>query len=283
MGLMLRDREDAPTRTSLDLGEFVGVIRSRMLLVLVTMIVGAGAAFLYTSAREPLYSATAVALVRPLLTSPVKPSDPVSTATEIRIATSAVVGDIARRELGSQLGTRRLLKQLSVDSQEGTDILEFSFSEKDPAVAQQGAQAFAEAYLLFKAQQADDAIAVLTGPLEERIAGIDEEIGRLNRALATLPAGSARWEDRFAQRAAQYALRLVAENERAPILALNTDPGEVIQPAFLPTSRVGPARRWVMGLGLVLGLLVGIGLAYLWSEAERMASRRARLSRERLG
>jgi uncharacterized protein involved in exopolysaccharide biosynthesis len=283
MGLMLRDREDVPTSTSLDLGEFVGVIRSRMLLVLVTMIVGAGAAFLYTSAREPLYSATAVVLVRPLLTSPVKPNDPVNTATEIRIATSAAVGDIARRALGSELGTRRLLKGLSVDSQESTDILEFSFSDRAAAVAQGGAQAFAEAYLTFKSQQAEQAIAVLTGPLEERIAVIDGEIKRLERSLATLPAGSPRWEERLAQRAAKYAQRLALQGELVPLLALNTDPGEVIEPAFLPTGRVGPARRWVVGLGLVLGLLVGIGLAYLWSEAERMASRRARLSRERLG
>ena len=136
-------------------------------------------------------------------------------------------------------------------------------------MAKVGAQAFADAYLLFKGQQAADALAGYTEPLSKQIAEIDLEIAGVNRALARLPSGSARWEERLDRRKALETQRLVLQNEIAPLISLNTDPGEVIRAASLSSSPSGLGRKRVLGLGAILGLLAGIGVAYVWNEADR--------------
>jgi capsular polysaccharide biosynthesis protein len=67
--------------------------------------------------------------------------------TEKQIAESTAVAEKAAEALGTNEAPEALLEDLSVSVPTNSLVLEITFADPDPARAQAGAQAFADAYL----------------------------------------------------------------------------------------------------------------------------------------
>jgi len=263
-----RELHPIPTEGTVDIREFMSKVgRHKWLILLVAASVTLLVA-IYSYSRPSVYESTAQFLVRPTLVQPLQsnPFDTVSMATEMQLVTSAQVADIARQTIGGNLSLQDALDGVSVTNPANTQILDISYSAHSPAEAQQGAQAFAEAYQTYKHDQAIDTIKTSSDTIRAQITTLDGEIAELNGRIAasTDPVDQ---QSLTEQRNSLDTVRLSQQNLLASTATLSSDPGQVVEDALRPTSPVSPKHKLDLALGLLLGLIAGVVLASLRDQA----------------
>jgi polysaccharide biosynthesis transport protein len=263
-----RELHPIPTEGTVDIREFMSKVgRHKWLILLVAASVTLLVA-IYSYSRPSVYESTAQFLVRPTLVQPLQsnPFDTVSMATEMQLVTSAQVADIARQTIGGNLSLQDALDGVSVTNPANTQILDISYSAHSPAEAQQGAQAFAEAYQTYKHDQAIDTIKTSSDTIRAQITTLDGEIAELNGRIAasTDPVDQ---QSLTEQRNSLDTVRLSQQNLLASTATLSSDPGQVVEDALRPTSPVSPKHKMDLALGLLLGLIAGVVLASLRDQA----------------
>ncbi|MDP8932126.1 MAG: polysaccharide biosynthesis tyrosine autokinase [Actinomycetota bacterium] len=217
----------------------VEVLRSRRRVVSRAVMLCVILAAVLSLAPEPLFEAKASVLVRPLGASTsagnLEAEEDASLPTEPAVMGSLVVAERVEQRLGS-LTTTQLLSRLSVEAGED-DVLILSFRDPYPGRARDGAQAFAEAYLEQRRDDAEQARSQLAAEIRSAI----------DRAAVELANEAVRAE------------RVEELNRRyAAVTAMSTDPGEVISPPTLPTSPVFPNHARNLALGVLIGALLGV-------------------------
>ena len=127
------------------------LFRRKWLILLVALPVVA-VSVLYSYSRTPQYTASVGILVRPALTSLTVGSrvPELNAQTESNLATSVAVATVAGELMDSTETPQQLLKHVSGNMVNGTQFLTISFTDSDPALAQQGATSFGDAYLQYK-------------------------------------------------------------------------------------------------------------------------------------
>lgn len=272
MTALSRPIDDLPAEGSIELRDLGEAIVRRKRLVLIVVVAVTLLAALYSYTRTPSYAATAQVLVRPTLTNPLEPVriDDISMQTEMRIATSSDVAELAREKMGTDDTATALLKHLEVTAPAETTVLEFTYADPDPRTAQRGAQAFAESYLEFKESEAVDSIGARTTTLEEHINRLDQDIADLDGQIAATVEGSPEWIDLRDERGRMDQARIAYENQLATIETLATDAGRVFDDAPLPGSPTHPDHRLDLILGVLLGLVLGVSVALV---SERLRDR----------
>lgn len=264
-----RNADEVPAEGTIDLREFFATMVRRKWLVLGVAVVVMSQTALYSYSRTPVFTSKADVLVRPTLTNPLDSYQPDRTnlQTEMRIATSATVASVALDLLESPSTLETLMSNVSVTAPDDAQILEISYSALDARGAQLGAQAFADAYLDFKTDQAIGSISGRTSALQTEIDKLDEEINGLNAKIADLERGAVNRTNLIEERRAVETTRLALRNQLATVSTLSSDPGQVIQPAQLPLSPSHPKHRLDLLLGALIGLIIGMGLA--WASERR--------------
>jgi polysaccharide biosynthesis transport protein len=246
----------------IDLREYLRVLRRRKWTIFLTTVVVTAAALAFSFRQTPIYASTAKLQVKPPVSSllqNVNVAALVSMDTEKALAASTSVADIAAQDLPNA----PVLGHLSVSVPTDSQILEITYSDPDPVTAQRTAQAFADAYLAFKQQQAIDTYTRVRS-------GIFDQIGKLQARLndARLAFNQA-VPDSTEQQKAQSDMDLLTgqiallRNQVGTLSVLDLDPGTIIQPADLPTSPASPNHVLNGLLGLFVGLGLGVGLAFL--------------------
>jgi succinoglycan biosynthesis transport protein ExoP len=248
---------------SLDLREFLQKVARRKWLVLAVVVIVASLAAAYSYSRPKVFSATATVLARPILVRPddSDPLDNLSMSTEAELVRSTGVARIARTIIGTPADIQDMLRHVSVATPENTQILQISFTDTAANDAQQGAQAFAEGYLQFKAAHALKAIAENSATIEDQIDELDSRIQDLDIEILTLPEGSPELSSAKSDREAQDAIREVLLVQLATANMSSSDPGEMVQDAERPSSPISPKHQVDLALGVLLGLAAGVALA----------------------
>ncbi|GIV00432.1 MAG: hypothetical protein KatS3mg014_2047 [Actinomycetota bacterium] len=252
---------------TLDLRAYLSVLRRRKWSVLLVTAVAVASALAFSFRQTPIYTSTAKVQVKPPTANQYLQNVPVASIvsmdTERQVAASTKVAELAAERLGTDRSTEDLLEHLDVSVPTNTQILEISFSDPDPATAQAGAQAFAQAYLDFKVQQATQAFASVEEALTAKIKQLQQQLATEQQKLAAAEPGSPQ------QAAAQAEIDVLTtriatyENRISDLGLIDLDPGEVIQPADLPRSPSSPNHVLNGGLAAALGLALGVGLAFL--------------------
>jgi uncharacterized protein involved in exopolysaccharide biosynthesis len=177
--------------------ELLAVLARRKWLILLVALPIIAASALYSYTRTPLYSSSAGILVRPTLTSLTSAAGPqeLEAQTEMNLATSVAVATVAQELMGSFVAPEQLLAQVSASMVNGTQYLTISFTDADAAAAQRGAEAFADAYLEYRQQYAEEVLqqqvaASNTQAQRDALNGITTDPGRVVDP-ATLPTSPA--------------------------------------------------------------------------------------------
>jgi polysaccharide biosynthesis transport protein len=249
---------------SIDLREYVAVLRRRRSLVVVVTLAVVLLAGAYSFTRTPVYTGHAAVLVEPPSDSTsARPDQLVSLDTEARIVKSAPVARIAERTLQFPVTINGLLERVNVAaSSPDALVLDIYFDDPSPHQAAAGANAFANAYLVYKTGLAESAAADKRTQIEARLAELESQLNALEHKISHAESGSASMEDYQAQRDTVNSQIGVLTTQLSTLYP-NTNPGEILLPADVPTSPSSPKHLLNLALGLFAGLFLGVAAAFV--------------------
>jgi polysaccharide biosynthesis transport protein len=160
--------------------------------------------------------------------------------TQIELASTSAVATHVLKAAGVHDRTAgALLGSLSISPEPNADILNFSVTDRDPALAARLANEYANQYTIFR-RQLDTA-------------SLDKALSDVSRRIDELKATGQ----------SSYARSLVGKAQQLQTLkALENSNAVVARPAD-GASKVQPTPKRYGVLGLALGLMLGIGLAFI--------------------
>jgi len=241
-------------------GQLLSLLRRYVPLLLLLAVLGAGAGVAAALVLPAPYKATATVLVSPLEGNPYSPDgrgdDLVNLQTEAQLVTTDRVAKIAGQKLGhAPEGT------IAVDVPPNTQVLNLTYTAKSSANARTGAQAFADAYLAYRQQRAQDVVNNQLAKLKNQADKVQRQLLKTNREMA---AATGAKRATLQQRVTAYTNQLGVIDEQAnDIGSTPISPGQVITPAGAPDGP-GQIRTAMFGAGgLIGGIVVGLAVVLL--------------------
>ena len=234
------------------LRDYLHVVRRRKWIILQAVVLVPLAALLFSLNQEKLYQAQAqVLLSSQNLAAQLTGTQVTGVSLQPdRIAQTqadvARVPELAQRVLGRVRGTgltpQAFLLASSVTTATNADILTLSVTNHDPALAQKLVNAYAVSYTVYRRQLDTASIA--------------RALSSVNARIRELVASGDR-------RSALYASLVERQQTLATMEALQTSNASVVQRADQATQ-VQPRPTRNTALGLILGIVLGVGLAYAY-------------------
>lgn len=262
-----------------DLRDYLQILRRRKFVIALSVAVVFAVALGVSYLQTPRYAAAAKLLLKPRTSQSVFANqsqgyvDPVrSVQTEIEVINTEPVQDIVRRKIGSAPGVRaRVVGQ--------TDLITVRAESTDAARAALIANTYAAAYIDFRRTQALDQFSAASEEIQTKITQLQQQIDSLSSTTANLPpcvsptttpdacsqrgAADATVAARRTTLLAQLGLFQQTLDQLAVDSTLASGSAQLVTPASTPAEPFEPTPRRNAVLGLVLGLLFGIGLAFL--------------------
>jgi capsular exopolysaccharide synthesis family protein len=257
-----------PQERPVQLQDYLAVLRNRKWSVIGLTLLVAAASVLYTFRQSPKYQSVAKVLVQPTVTDPSQlqtgqaPSKILDLETEAEVVRSTAVASIAKAKMESPLTDQQLLSHVFVSVPTDSQILNIAYTAADREAAQQGAGAFANAYLQFKTQEATDALESWSDRLQDQLTGLERQLGQLLGLLERRTPGTAGYISAQTQRNLTTRQIEDVRTKITTIAGINVNSGSVIGEPTLPSRQIGHQRAfWVAGV--LIGLVLGLGLAFL--------------------
>ncbi len=244
--------------------EYVSVIKRYRWMIIGIIGLMIAAALIFTFLQPPKYSTEAQVLVQPITVSADERADAdvLNLETEVLIATSPGVARIAANELGEP-DPLSLLRNLEVTVAQDADVLIFTYTGKEAKEVQQRAQAFADAYVVDRTDDAQDRLQTSVAAIQTVLDRLQDRLDLLNAQLATSPNPDQ--ETGVIDEINTLSQQLVFERTRMLQLASpeNVQAGQVLYEAQLPRSPSNPTLVNSGLIGLFVGLFLGLGFAFL--------------------
>ena len=239
------------------LAEYAVILRRRRWWIISTAVLAALASVLLSAREDAIYVSSSEVLVLPVRDATLQPVGQVDMGTEVRIAGSSIVANEAVRSAGARLDEEF---EVVAENPAETETLEFIATSTDPGVARAAADAYAQAYIDFRAESLLSSVASATDTLEGLIEDLNAQIAdateRLREAEGTA-AETARFE------ISTFVTNRTSLESQLNSLAVAADVrvAEIIEPASDPEASAAEPRA--VGVGFALGLLFGIGIAFV--------------------
>jgi capsular exopolysaccharide synthesis family protein len=239
--------EDSPEP---ELRDYLHILRRRKWIIVISVLVGVLLALFLSYLQTPIYQASARLLVQPDTgNDPFNPTsaqaiNPNQVQTEVQVVESRPVEDEVRRQLGAVPG-------VAVSPIGQTNVISVRARSTSPAHAAAVANAYANAYIGFKTSQ-----AVKT--LLDAAAQIQLQINDLQQQIAKAPP------DQVAALQTTLEAFKQRQSETTVDARLVSGGAQLVSPAVVPSTPVVPRTRRNVVIGVVVGALFGIGLAFLF-------------------
>lgn len=271
------------------LEDYISAVRRRSLLVLLCTFLGFALLTLFTLSRTDQFQGEARVLVNPTPIGSTNGQDvrPVLEREREVVASNAIATEAAQ-ELGLTISPRALLEDLEVTFVDDSDTLELAYISEDPELAANVVNAIATAYVDARQGLADEQDDSTIAQLNENITATQDQIAALNVQIADLnqertqsialaqdvtalsdQIGSLRTEVSSLNTLLRGFTSDLAD-ERLTI-STRTQTGEVSQFATVPDTPVGLSSNLLRAVGAVLGLGLGVALAFVLQRLDRTA------------
>jgi polysaccharide biosynthesis transport protein len=267
--------------TEPDLRDYLQVLRRRKAIIALSVAAVLAVALTASYSQTPLYAATAKLLLKPRSAEYVFSNNSGSQSevlsarsveTEIEVIKTEPVRELVRNKIGSA-------PAVQVRPVGQTDLVTIRAESTDPARASQVANAYASAYIDFRRKQAFDELSAASEEVQTKITDLQKQLENLNATLASAPVcvDTRTTADACTQRAnveANVTPRRTTLNNQLGLFqqrldqmqvdsALASGSAQLVTPAYAPLEPFAPTPRRNAVLAIVLGLLLGVGLAFL--------------------
>jgi polysaccharide biosynthesis transport protein len=245
----------------LNLRDFLRVLRRRKATIALTTLIVFGAALAYSLVQTPMYEATAEVIVQPrtsqqILTPSANQSGTDAKRaidTELTVLQSRTVADAVRKKLGR-------VPAMSANTAGETDVIAVNTRSTNAKQAAGDANAYARSYLDVRRKQSVDDLLSAGKDVQAKINDLQRQLDTLAVTPAATPNLDAQ-RNSLEQQQAYYRQQLDQLQVSAQIS--QSGGGQVVSQAVTPGSPVEPKLRRNAALALVLGLLLGVGLAFV--------------------
>jgi capsular exopolysaccharide synthesis family protein len=239
-----------------DLRGYLRVLRRRKWFAVVTTAVVVGGALGYSFHETPIYAATASVLVpqqqvTSVVNQPNSQNIPAAQTSQRALADAQVFarGDSVKTAAAKTLGRPA---KVSVGVSSSADLLTFTAHSRNRAEAPKVANAYAKAYLFAnKASQ--------VGQYTEQITALQTSIAQQQKRLKKTPAGP----QRTGLINSILSLSQTAQQVQAESEVVSQVGPTIVTAAGTPSTPISPKTLRNGLLGLVVGILLGLGLALL--------------------
>ncbi|MBA3268828.1 MAG: polysaccharide biosynthesis tyrosine autokinase [Acidimicrobiia bacterium] len=252
-----------------ELRDYLAVLRRRKWTILLCLVVVVGASLINSFLQTPIYQGRATVLLQPRSTDALFNSstgarnDPArAVETEIQVLKSEPVRAVVREKLG-------VAPPVSASAVGETDVINVTATSTKPADAAKIANAYADSYIEFRRDQAIADLQAASTEIQNRVADLQKQIDEIDSQVNALPPGT----DQTAKRASlapqkdQLILQQGTFKERLGQLqvdvGLTTGRAQMVTPAVAPTDPIKPTPLRSGILALVVGLVLGMALAFL--------------------
>ncbi|MDQ3662571.1 MAG: Wzz/FepE/Etk N-terminal domain-containing protein, partial [Actinomycetota bacterium] len=260
-----------------DIQQYLAVIRSRKWLIVSVTALVVIVALAFSYQQKPVYDSEAQVLVKPFAQSGDQTDfEALNLETEVLIATSPEVAQLAATDTGAT-DAGDLLRGLEVAPAQDTEVLLFRYSHSDAEVAQERAQAFAQAYVDHRAQTARGNLDKRAEDIQATIAAFNEQVRALDEQIAA--TGDPIEQEGLQAEAELFESEIFFERQKLRDIATlsNQDLGRVLYDAYLPIRPSSPNHRKTGAIALLAGLALGVGAAFLKDRLDDRLTGRADL------
>ena len=263
----------------LELRDYLQVLRRRKSVIALSVAVVLGVALLVSYLQTPRYAATAKLLLKQRSADSLFESnnqtyvDPArSVDTEIEVIKTEPVRDLVRQRIGTA-------PSVQVRPVGETDLVTIRAESIDPKRTAVVANAYASAYIDFRRKQAFDELSAASEEVQTKITEIQAQLDSLGSTAANLPTcvdarttpeacnQRATAEATVTQRRTTLISQLGLFQQRLDQLqvdsALARGSAQLVTPASTPREPFAPTPVRNAVLAVVLGLMLGVGLAFL--------------------
>jgi len=234
----------------------VGVLRRRWSLVALCAVLVTASAFAYSVLQQKEYTASAQLLFQDenfdqeLFNTAVvdQTQDPLQEqATNQQLVQLPIVSQRTAQAIGGGVTEGEVGGDISVAGVGQAKIAVISATDPSPTMAARIANTYAEQYVLFRQQADRDQIVGAQKLIQNELAGMTP-----------------------AQRSSPPGISLASRAQDLQILAsLQTGNAQFVQPASVPGAPSLPKTKRNAMIGLIVGLLLGVGLAFLLERLDR--------------
>jgi capsular exopolysaccharide synthesis family protein len=253
----------------LELRDYLRVLRRRKGVIVLAVLVVVAAALVASFLQTSVYQGTAELLLKPRTSESLfnpntgQANDPTrQVQTEIQVLKSRPVKDQVRKQLG-------VAPDVSASPVGQTDVIRVKATSTDPPKAAAIANAYANAYIEFRrAQDVNDLLAAGTqvqnkiNDLQKQLAAIDAQLAAAPpNQRAALDATLGPQRDSLITQQGLFKQKL---DQLQVDASLKSGGAQLVTPASTPTSPIRPRPKRNAIIATAVGLIFGVGLAFLF-------------------
>ncbi len=246
----------------------VAVLRRRWRIVALCMTIALGVALAAAYFQRPVYSATTSMLLAPAGATDDRAGTELlaqeEISTQIAVVRSLSVAKGVKRALRLPDHPAQLLDSTTVEQSEDQRVLSVTSRRASPESAADVANAFAEVYLAQRQTLASNVAAATMRTLQQRYAAVQDQLAAVQDQLASAAdedlSGLQSQENALTVQLTQLLQQLADADS---VSSSSLDAGEVLLPAVAPVSPSEPKPVQLGLLGAMLGLVLGVGLAFV--------------------
>lgn len=237
-------------QVELNLRDYLSILRRRRRALTLIVLLVVGCSLAYSLLQTPVYAGKAEVLLQPRATETL--FDPNTgqardatrvVQTEIRVLKSQPVRQAVRAQVGSA-------PKVAAAPVGQTDVIQVVVESTDPERAALLANAYVRSYIEFRRKQTVDDLLAAGGQIRTKIDDLQREID----------TASGTTQENLIQQQALFREKL---DELDVAGSLQTGGAQLVEPATTPTTPVKPRPLRTAALALALGLMLGVGVAFL--------------------
>ncbi|HEU5107195.1 MAG TPA: Wzz/FepE/Etk N-terminal domain-containing protein, partial [Micromonosporaceae bacterium] len=274
---------EATHPVSTNVSDYLGVLRRQWWLVLLVVVGAVGAADAVTRALPQIYESSTSVLVQPAGqdTNVVggRTKGDINLDTEAQLVRSTAVAVGAAALLRDKTPPDLLARDVRVEVPPNTSVLLITYAAGEPAQAQAGSHAFAEAYLRNREASAQAELDAQITALSTKVRQLEASLVRINSRLAAIRGDNPERPNLYSQRQTTINQVNNLSGDLNRLTTATVSAGKIISDARLPQEPSKPDHVLNLATGLMIGLLIGLTVAGLRERFDRRIRRSVDVTR----